>query len=125
MADGLVTEATSLKRLDLNNLLALEKAEALEKAKEKASLELIMALPQCLMDKCKCMIVTRSVIGLSGRTTVLTAGRLATGKMNALIKGGLGLNKTGINGMPARLATRANSTSQSSECQPECQTCDT
>ena len=121
LADGQAIGTTSLGRIDLNNLLALEKAEPLEKAKEKASLELIMALPQCLMDKCKCMIGTRSV-GLSDQTNVLTAGRLDTGKISAPIKGGLGLSKTGINGMPARMASRANSTSKSSDGQPGCQT---
>ena len=120
LADGQAIETTSLGRLDLNNLLALEKAEPLEKVKEKAR-ELTMDLNQCRMGRCKYMIGTRSV-GLSDQTNVLTAGRLDTGKIGAPIKRGLGLSKTGINGMPARMASRANSTSKSSDGQPGCQT---
>jgi len=124
LEDGLVTEAISLKRLDLSNLLALEKAGHLEKAKEKARLELIMALLQCLMDKCKCMTLLLIVV-LSVWTSVLIAGRLATGKISvqtSLLLMDLGLSETGMTGIPARMPSKANSTRNTSDCLPGCLT---
>ena len=124
LVDGLVLQSIGQKRLDLNKLLALEKAEALEKAKEKARLELIMALLQCLMDKCKCMTLLLNVV-LSDWTSVLIAGRLATGKIivqTSLLLMGLGLSETGMTGIPARMPSKANSTRNTSDCLPGCQT---
>ena len=62
LADGLVTEATRLKRLDLNNLLALEVEKAREKAMENARLKLDMVLRQCHMDNSKCMTLLLNVV---------------------------------------------------------------